>query len=76
MIAEYLSLEEAAGIKEGFQLMDTSNKGKISVDELRVGLHKLGHQIPDGDIQILMDAVSILHFIWKLFFSVCSTIDV
>ncbi|KAG4402373.1 hypothetical protein AAZX31_02G172200 [Glycine max] len=56
VIAEYLSLEEAAGIKEGFQLMDTSNKGKISVDELRVGLHKLGHQIPDGDIQILMDA--------------------
>ena len=76
MIAEYLSLEEAAGIKEGFQLMDTSNKGKISVDELRVGLHKLGHQIPDGDVQILMDAVSIFHFIWKLFFSVCSTIDV
>lgn len=76
MIAEYLSLEEAAGIKEGFQLMDTSNKGKINMDELRVGLHKLGHQIPDGDVQILMDAVSILHFIWKLFFSVCSTIDV
>lgn len=62
MIAEHLSVEEVAGIKEGFQLMDTSNKGKISVDELRVGLQKLGHQIPDADIQILMDAVSIQNF--------------
>lgn len=59
VIAEFLSIEEVAGIKEGFQLMDTSNRGKINVDELKVGLHKLGHQIPDEDLQILMDAVSI-----------------
>lgn len=38
--------------------MDTSNKGKINIDELRVGLHKLGHQIADTDLQILMEAVS------------------
>lgn len=38
--------------------MDTSNKGKINIDELRIGLHKLGHQIPDADVQILMEAVS------------------
>uniref|UniRef100_A0A5B7AWW0 non-specific serine/threonine protein kinase n=1 Tax=Davidia involucrata TaxID=16924 RepID=A0A5B7AWW0_DAVIN len=56
VIAEHLSVEEVAGIKEGFQLMDTSNKGKINIDELRVGLHKLGHQIPDADLQILMEA--------------------
>ncbi|KAK7392872.1 hypothetical protein VNO78_21322 [Psophocarpus tetragonolobus] len=56
VIAEHLSSEEAAGIKEGFQLMDTSNKGKINIDDLRVGLQKLGHQIPDGDVQILMEA--------------------
>ncbi|XP_059646304.1 calcium-dependent protein kinase 32-like [Cornus florida] len=56
VIAEHLSVEEVAGIKEGFKLMDTSNKGKINIDELRVGLHKLGHQIPDTDIQILMEA--------------------
>jgi calcium-dependent protein kinase len=58
VIAEHLSVEEAAGLKEGFKLMDTSNKGKINIDELRVGLHKLGHQIPDADVQILMEAVS------------------
>ncbi|CAI8613994.1 unnamed protein product [Vicia faba] len=56
VIAEHLSVEEAAGLKEGFKLMDTSNKGKINFDELRVGLHKLGHQIPDADVQILMEA--------------------
>lgn len=63
MIAEHLSVEEVAGIKEGFQVMDTGNRGKINYDELRVGLTKLGHQVPDGDVQILMDAVSITHYI-------------
>jgi calcium-dependent protein kinase len=52
-------VEEVAGIKEGFQVMDTSNKGKIDMEELRVGLHKLGHQIPEADLQILMEAVSL-----------------
>lgn len=60
VIAEHLSVEEVAGIKEGFQLMDTGNKGKINIDELRVGLIKLGHQIADADVQILMEAVSII----------------
>ncbi|KAK8486374.1 hypothetical protein V6N13_009299 [Hibiscus sabdariffa] len=30
VIAEHLSVEEVAGIKEGFQVMDTSNRGKIN----------------------------------------------
>ena len=51
-------MEEVANIKEGFQLMDTSNKGKINIDELKIGLHKLGHQITDTDVQMLMEAVS------------------
>lgn len=56
VIAEHLSVEEVAGIKEGFVLMDTSKRGKINMDELKAGLHKLGHQIPDADVQILMEA--------------------
>ncbi|MED6206780.1 Calcium-dependent protein kinase 14 [Stylosanthes scabra] len=56
VIAEHLSVEEAAGIKEGFQLMDITNRGKINIDELRVGLHKLGHQVPETDLQIIMEA--------------------
>ncbi|XP_062117683.1 calcium-dependent protein kinase 32-like [Humulus lupulus] len=56
VIAEHLSVEEVAGIKEGFNLMDTSSRGRINMDELRAGLHKLGHQIPEADVHILMEA--------------------
>ncbi|CAH9062801.1 unnamed protein product [Cuscuta europaea] len=56
VIAEHLSVEEMAGIKEVFKLMDTSNNGKINMNELRVGMQKLGHQITDSELQILMEA--------------------
>ncbi|GLT64607.1 hypothetical protein SLA2020_370890 [Shorea laevis] len=56
VIAEHLSVEEVAGIKEKFKMMDTGNKGKIDTDDLRVGLQKLGQNVPDADIQILMEA--------------------
>ncbi|KAG5242678.1 calcium-dependent protein [Salix suchowensis] len=55
VIAEHLSVEEVAGIKEGFQVMDTGNNGKINIDELRVGLQKLGQHVPESDLQILME---------------------
>lgn len=51
-------MEETADIKERFQVMDTGNRGKINIDELRDGLHKLGQNISDADLQVLMDAVS------------------
>lgn len=51
-------MEEVAGIKEMFQMMDTSNTGNITLEELKVGLKKIGQQVPDPDVQILMDAVS------------------
>jgi calcium-dependent protein kinase len=38
--------------------MDTGNKGKINIDELRVGLQKLGQQVLESDLQILMEVVS------------------
>ncbi|CAN0917365.1 hypothetical protein LINGRAHAP2_LOCUS30249 [Linum grandiflorum] len=40
-----LSVEEAASIKEIFQLIDARNKGKIDIDDIRIGLLKLGHQV-------------------------------
>lgn len=58
VIAEHLSVEEVAGIKEAFNKMDVEKRGKINLDELRIGLHKLGHQIADADLQNLMDFVS------------------
>ncbi|KAI7740206.1 hypothetical protein M8C21_031120 [Ambrosia artemisiifolia] len=56
VIAEHLSAEEVAGIKEGFDSMDTNKRGKINIAELKAGLQRLGHQIADADLQILMEA--------------------
>lgn len=57
VVAEHLSVEEVAGIKDAFDMMDTGKQGKISLEEFKIGLHKLGHQIPEADVQILMEAV-------------------
>jgi Ca2+-binding EF-hand superfamily protein len=59
VIAEHLSVEEVAGIKEAFDMMDTGKRGSINLEELRVGLQKLGQNIADADLRILMEAVSI-----------------
>ncbi|GMH13018.1 hypothetical protein Nepgr_014859 [Nepenthes gracilis] len=59
VIAEHLSVEEVAGIKEAFEMMDTGKKGKINLEELRTGLHKLGQQIADADLQILVEAADV-----------------
>lgn len=68
MVAEHLSAEEAAGIKEMFQSMDINNTGRLTLEELKYGLHKLGHQIADADAKILMDAVSFIQVNILLFF--------
>lgn len=59
VIAEHLTTEEVAGIKEMFKSMDINNKGRINLDELKRGLHKHGHQVPDQDVKILMDAADV-----------------
>ncbi|XP_042487288.1 calcium-dependent protein kinase 20-like [Macadamia integrifolia] len=59
VIAEHLSLEEVARIKDAFEMMDTEKTGKINVDQLRDGAKNLGHPIPDADLQILMQAADV-----------------
>lgn len=59
VIAEHLSVEEVAGIKEAFNMMDTGKRGKINLEELKNGLHKLGQQVADSDLQILMEAADV-----------------
>jgi len=67
VIAEHLSVEEVAGIKEAFEMMDSKKTGKINLEELKFGLHKLGQQqIPDTDLQILMEAVRKNLKLWSL----------
>ncbi|XP_020580156.1 calcium-dependent protein kinase 20-like [Phalaenopsis equestris] len=59
VVAEHLSVEEVADIKIMFESMDINRKGRITLEELKSGLHKLGHQIPDADVQILMNAADV-----------------
>ncbi|KAJ8510328.1 hypothetical protein OPV22_000762 [Ensete ventricosum] len=59
VVAEYLSVEEVADIKDMFEKMDINKNGKITFEELKFGLHKLGHQTPDADVQILMEAADV-----------------
>ncbi|KAK8926410.1 Calcium-dependent protein kinase 8 [Platanthera zijinensis] len=59
VVAEHLSVEEVADIKQMFEKMNINKNGSISLEELKFGLHKLGNQIPDADAQILMQAASI-----------------
>jgi calcium-dependent protein kinase len=58
VVADHLSVEEAADIKDMFDKMDLNKDQVLSFDELKLGLHKLGHQMADADVQILMEAVS------------------
>lgn len=58
MIAEILSEEEIAGLKEMFKMIDTDNSGNITLEELKIGLEKVGANLKDSEIHGLMQAVS------------------
>lgn len=58
VIAEHLTIDEVAGIKDLFDKLDVQKKGEITLDELKDGLRNQGHDITDSDARVLMDAVS------------------
>ncbi|KAK6120847.1 hypothetical protein DH2020_045412 [Rehmannia glutinosa] len=60
VIAESLSEEEIAGLREMFMAMDTDNSGAITFDELKAGLRKYGSTLKDTEIRDLMDAVMVV----------------
>ncbi|GER57763.1 calcium-dependent protein kinase family protein [Striga asiatica] len=59
VIAESLSEEEIAGLREMFTTMDTDNSGAITFDELKAGLRKYGSTLKDTEIRDLMDAADV-----------------
>ncbi|OVA01088.1 Protein kinase domain [Macleaya cordata] len=59
VIAESLSEEEIAGLKEMFKAMDTDNSGAITFDELKAGLKKYGSNLKEWEIRDLMDAADV-----------------
>lgn len=60
MIAEHLSEDEIAGLKEMFKMIDSDNSGQITFEELKVGLEKVGANLKESEIYALMQAVSLL----------------
>ncbi|EMS64675.1 Calcium-dependent protein kinase 29 [Triticum urartu] len=59
VIAENLSPEEIKGLKQMFNNMDTDKSGTITVEELKIGLTKLGSKITEAEVQKLMEAVDV-----------------
>ncbi|EEF38311.1 calcium-dependent protein kinase 20 [Ricinus communis] len=59
VIAETLSEEEIAGLKEMFKMIDTDGSGQISLDELKTGLERVGAILKDSEIDSLMQAADI-----------------
>ncbi|XP_074565936.1 calcium-dependent protein kinase 26-like [Curcuma longa] len=59
VIAESLSEEEIAGLREMFTAMDTDNSGAITFDELKAGLRKYGSTMKDTEIRDLMEAADV-----------------
>ncbi|KAI7736007.1 hypothetical protein M8C21_023869, partial [Ambrosia artemisiifolia] len=59
VIAEYLSIEEVEVIKDMFTLMDSDGDGKVTFDELKAGLKKIGSQLSEPEIRLLMDVADV-----------------
>ncbi|KAL3586557.1 hypothetical protein D5086_013424 [Populus alba] len=59
VIAESLSEEEIAGLKEMFKMIDADNSGHITLEELKIGLEKVGANTKDSEIAGLMQAADV-----------------
>ncbi|XP_057791958.1 calcium-dependent protein kinase 10-like isoform X2 [Salvia miltiorrhiza] len=59
VIAEHLSVEEVEIIRDMFALMDTDDDGKVTFEELKTGLRKVGSQLADPEIRLLMDVADV-----------------
>ncbi|KAL5198199.1 hypothetical protein ABZP36_001711 [Zizania latifolia] len=59
VIAENLSEDEIAGLREMFKMLDTDNSGQITLEELKTGLERVGANLKDSEITTLMEAADI-----------------
>ncbi|CAN6719507.1 unnamed protein product [Malus baccata var. baccata] len=59
VIAESLSEEEIAGLKEMFRMIDADNSGHITLEELKNGLERVGADLKDSEISWLMQAADV-----------------
>jgi calcium-dependent protein kinase len=57
VIAEHLSVEEVEVIRDMFALMDTDKDGRVTLEELKAGLRKVGSKLAEPEMELLMEAV-------------------
>ena len=62
VIADFLSNEEVEDIKELFKKMDTDNDGIVSIEELKAGFQKYQSQLAESEVQMFIEAVSMVNF--------------
>ncbi|KAL4273843.1 hypothetical protein GQ457_13G028380 [Hibiscus cannabinus] len=68
VVANNLPNEQIDLIIEMFNTMDADDNGYLSFEELRDGLHNIGHSVSDHDVKMLMEAVSWSSFLFLPFF--------
>ncbi|GKV01344.1 hypothetical protein SLEP1_g13901 [Rubroshorea leprosula] len=59
VIAQRLSEEEIAGLKEMFKMIDTDNSGQITFEELKEGLKRFGADLHETEFHDLMQAADV-----------------
>ncbi|KAG9149156.1 hypothetical protein Leryth_003154 [Lithospermum erythrorhizon] len=59
VIAESLSEEEIGGLRQLFKMIDTDNSGTITFEELKHGLKRVGSELMETEIRMLMDAADV-----------------
>ncbi|KAJ0257347.1 Calcium-dependent protein kinase 10 [Hirschfeldia incana] len=59
VIAEHLSVQEVEVIKDMFSLMDEDSDGRITYQELKAGLQKVGSQLGEPEIKMLMEVADV-----------------
>lgn len=62
VIAETLSAEELAGLKEMFKMIDADNSGRFTFEELKAGLKRVAANLNESENYDLMQALSIRSF--------------
>jgi len=58
VIAERLSEEEIAGLRQLFKAVDVKNRGVITLGELKEGLRRYGTELEDREISDIVEVVS------------------
>ncbi|XP_074370730.1 calcium-dependent protein kinase 20-like isoform X1 [Apium graveolens] len=59
IIAESLSEDEIAGLKQMFKMIDTDNSGHITLEELQKGLEKVGANLMESEISDLLESADL-----------------